>query len=149
MAPNCACIAVSPFARHICIERTFWCQLYRNIFAILSWQRCVAVALALWLFYCHIYLQSSRTQPFTPLALHSADENKALRLPAFSTFFLFIALCRTQAKNAFSNSPSDMSGNWLYFFLAFPFLAPLTFHASSGTPLFRADILKRDRGPLR
>lgn len=116
MAPNCACIAVSPFARHICIERTFWCQLYRNIFAILSWQRCVAVALALWLFYCHIYLQSSRTQPFTPLALHSADENKALRLPAFSTFFLFIALCRTQAKNAFSNSPSDMSGNWLYFF---------------------------------
>lgn len=41
---------------------------------------------------------------------------QSIAFAGFLYIFLFIALCRTQAKNAFSNSPSDMSGNWLYFF---------------------------------
>lgn len=124
MAPNCACIAVSPFARHICIERTFWCQLYRNIFAILSWQRCVAVALALWLFYCHIYLQSSRTQPFTPLALHSADENKALLLPAFSTFFCSLRFVEHRLRMRFPTARAICQEIGFTFFFSFPIFGP-------------------------
>jgi len=94
----------------------FWRQLYRNIFAILSWQRCVAAALALWLFYCHIYLQSSRTHPYTPLHSTSCGRKQS---------FLFAFFVEPGLRMRFQQPERYVRKLAFFFCFSFPIFGPL------------------------